>query len=136
MKPVRSARARWEVGLIGCAILIALIACGGAQDREPVVQVAGGSAARGESRFYTYGCTSCHTIPGIQGAEATVGPPLDDWADRWYIAGALVNEPDHLVRWIQAPQSVEPGTAMPDSGVPTDDARDMAAYLYTLRRDR
>jgi cytochrome c1 len=31
------------------------------------------------------------------------------------------------------PQSVEPGTAMPNLNVNEAAARDMAAYLYTLR---
>jgi cytochrome c2 len=35
-----------------------------------------------------------------------------------------------------SPQEMEPGTAMPDVGVTEADARDMAAYLYTLQRDR
>ncbi|PRY20191.1 hypothetical protein CLV70_12572 [Pseudosporangium ferrugineum] len=30
------------------------------------------------------------------------------------------------------PQAVEPGTAMPDLGVTSTDARDIAAYLFTL----
>jgi cytochrome c len=62
-----------------------------------------------------------------------VGPPLTMFAQRAYIAGQLPNEPDNLIRWIQDPQTVEPGTAMPDLGVDTSTARDMAAYLYTLR---
>jgi cytochrome c len=31
------------------------------------------------------------------------------------------------------PQSIEPGTAMPNLGVSDGRARDIAAYLYTLR---
>jgi cytochrome c1 len=49
------------------------------------------------------------------------------------VAGKLPNTPDQLVRWIQQPQAVEPGTAMPDLGVSLAEARDIAAYLYTLR---
>jgi cytochrome c1 len=49
------------------------------------------------------------------------------------IAGELPNSPDNLARWIQNPKSVEPGTAMPDLGLTTDQAQDVAAYLYTLR---
>jgi cytochrome c1 len=62
-----------------------------------------------------------------------VGPPLTMFAHRAYIAGQLPNQPENLVRWIQDPQGVEPGTAMPDLGVTPAVARDMAAYLYTLR---
>jgi cytochrome c1 len=38
-----------------------------------------------------------------------------------------------LIRWIETPQAIEPGTAMPNLGVTEQRARDMAAYLYTLR---
>jgi cytochrome c len=62
-----------------------------------------------------------------------VGPPLTMFARRAYIAGQLPNEPDNLIRWIRDPQAVEPGTAMPSLGVEPAVARDMAAYLYTLR---
>jgi cytochrome c len=62
-----------------------------------------------------------------------VGPPLTMFARRAYIAGQLTNQPDNLIRWIQNPQAVEPGTAMPNLGVIPEIARDMAAYLYTLQ---
>ena len=45
----------------------------------------------------------------------------------------LRNTPANLVRWIREPQAVVPGNAMPDMGVSEADARDIAAYLYTLR---
>jgi hypothetical protein len=38
-----------------------------------------------------------------------------------------------MLRWLRTPQEVNPRTAMPDLGVSERDARDMAAYLYTLR---
>jgi cytochrome c len=37
------------------------------------------------------------------------------------------------VQWITVPQSIEPNTAMPSLGVTEGQARDIAAYLYTLR---
>lgn len=92
----------------------------------------GGDAQRGRELIQQYGCGSCHTIPGVAGADATVGPPLDRWAERVYIAGTLPNEPGALVRWIIDPDSVEPGTAMPDLGVTPSEAQDIAAYLFTL----
>jgi cytochrome c2 len=67
------------------------------------------------------------------GAHSAVGPPLDRWAERHYIAGSLLNTPDNLIYWIRYPQAVEPGTAMPDLGVTEEDAAHMSAYLYTLR---
>ena len=47
-----------------------------------------------------------------------------------YIAGELPNSPENAIRWIRDPKRVEPGTVMPDLGVTTAEARDIAAYLY------
>lgn len=79
-----------------------------------------------------YGCVSCHTIPGVAGANATVGPPLDRLGDRTYIAGTLSNTPSNLSFWIQHPQAVHPGTAMPEMNVTPQDAAIIARYLETL----
>jgi cytochrome c1 len=49
------------------------------------------------------------------------------------IAGELPNTPNNLVHWIQSPKSVEPNTAMPELGLSEQEARDVAAYLYTLQ---
>jgi cytochrome c2 len=88
---------------------------------------------RGRVAIKKYGCGSCHTIPGIGGAEGLVGPPLAQIASRVYIAGVLPNEPDNMIRWIENPPAIDPKTAMPNMGVTVRDARDIAAYLYTLR---
>ncbi len=100
---------------------------------EPAVNVPGGDPTRGQGALLGYGCNSCHTIPGVSGTTATVGPPLTQFALRNYVAGVLPNTPDNLIKWIQDPQSIDPGTAMPNLGVSADAARDIAAYLYTLR---
>ena len=47
----------------------------------------------------------------------------------------LPNTPQNLIRWIQNPPAVDPLTAMPNVGVTQADARDIAAYLYTLRQE-
>ena len=110
-----------------------LVACASLQaSSEPGQIVGGGDAQRGVAAIQQYGCGSCHRIPGIPGAEALVGPPLDDWAERHYISGRLPNQPQFLVQWIRFPQEIEPGTAMPNMGVTDQEARDISAYLYTL----
>ena len=68
-------------------------------------------------------------ISGV-GADAMAAPPLDHFYARSYIAGRLPNTEQNLVNWIQDPQRIEPGTAMPSLGVTQDEARDIAAYLY------
>ena len=97
--------------------------------------IEGGDPRRGEIALRDYGCGACHAIPGIPGAVATVGPPLTNWAERAYIVGSLNNTPENLLRWLQMPQEIEPGSVMPDLDVTEQDARDMSAYLYTLRGD-
>ncbi|MDQ6626940.1 MAG: c-type cytochrome [Pseudomonadota bacterium] len=99
----------------------------------PAWRVVGGDARRGAALIEAYGCAGCHTVPGIRNANGNVGPPLTRFGDRTYIAGVLRNTPENLVRWIRVPQSVLPGNAMPDMGVTDAQARDIAAYLYTLR---
>jgi cytochrome c1 len=49
------------------------------------------------------------------------------------VGGEVPNIPENLVKWIMSPQSIEPATAMPTLGVNEQQARDTAAYLYTLR---
>ncbi len=93
----------------------------------------GGTPARGKAVIRRYGCAACHSIPGIAGANGQVGPPLDGIASRTHLAGQRPNTPDNLIRWIRDPQSIQPGTAMPELGVTEQDGKDIAAYLYTLR---
>ena len=92
-----------------------------------------GDAKRGKVALEQYACPTCHRIPGVVGEQAPVGPPLDRLALRQYLAGVLQNTPDNLVQWLRTPQELHPRTAMPNLGVSERDARDMAAYLYTLR---
>lgn len=108
----------------------ALLLCGCG---EPAPRtVADGDPSQGPALMRSYGCHSCHTIPGVVGAEALVGPPLIHWRRRVYIAGRVANTPENLVRWIMAPQAFDERTAMPDMGVTEAHARDIAAYLFTL----
>ena len=78
-------------------------------------------------------CGSCHRIPGIAGAEGTVGPPLDHFAGRKTIAGTLPNSPAGLVHFLQEPETVVKNGAMPNMALSQAQARQIAAYLYTLK---
>ncbi len=50
-----------------------------------------------------------------------------------YVIDRMRNTPPNLVRWLRDPQTVVPGNAMPNMHIDELDARDVAAYLYTLR---
>ena len=111
------------------AALLALAGC----SRDRVSVVAGGSVRRGAATVTEMGCGSCHAIAGITGAHGQVGPPLTGVGGRAILAGELPNTPANMIRWVRDPQAVEPATAMPNLGVTEQQARDIAAYLYTLR---
>ena len=122
--------------LLVIAGALGLAACGWFDEPgEPLIAVPGGDPAIGKDLIFEYGCHSCHSVPGVPSADAYVGPPLDAWAERRYIAGLLPNEPDNLVAWIVNPPRFEPNTAMPTLGVSEQEAADIAAYLYTLTDD-
>jgi cytochrome c2 len=87
----------------------------------------------GREKIAFYGCASCHSIPGIRGADGLVGPSLEHLASRAYIGGVLENTPENLIRWIQDPTAIDPQTAMPNVRVSRNDARAIAGYLHTLR---
>lgn len=101
--------------------------------RVPPRQVPDGNASAGPAAIQKYGCGSCHTIPGVAGADSLVAPPLIGYAERAFVGGVVPNNPDNLIQWIQNPQSINPESAMPALGVTDAEARDIAAYLYTLR---
>lgn len=120
--------------LLLLVITAALGACGGKNDNERIArELTGGDPSRGRRAIHNYGCDTCHTIPGILTANATVGPPLNQVGRRVYLAGRLENTPEHLMEWIKHPRRVDENTAMPETGVNDRDVRDIAAYLYTLR---
>jgi cytochrome c len=91
-----------------------------------------GDPERGGALVMKYGCPACHILP-VAGPEGMVGPSLDDMGGRSYIAGRFPNEEIWMSLWLQEPQELKPGTTMPDLNVNERDARDMAAYLATLR---
>jgi cytochrome c2 len=115
---------------------MAVMAVANACDRglEAVPRIApGGDAGRGRKLIQDFSCGACHRIPGVRGARGLVGPPLDLFAHRTFIGGQVPNTPQNLVRWVMDPHQVERGTAMPALGLDEQQARDVAAYLYTLR---
>ena len=128
-----AARGIARLALVGAITLAS--ACGGTSeaDAREAAALTGGDPSRGPDLMRKYGCQSCHTIPGVVGANGLVGPPLAGIASRSYIAGVLPNAPDNMLAWIRDPKSVDSKTAMPNTGVTPSDARHIAAYLYTLR---
>jgi cytochrome c2 len=121
------------------AVLLTLfvLALGGCDDRNRQTRTAiasfGGNSHRGAQLIARLGCGTCHSIPGVAGARGRVGPPLDNIGERTIVAGVLSNTPDNMIRWLEDPQRIVPGNAMPNMELNDHEARDVAAYLYTLR---
>jgi cytochrome c len=115
--------------------LAALIITNTVRDHETkaaaAVALTGGDPARAPALFRRYGCTGCHKIPGIPGADGRTGPPLAGLSKQVYVAGVLQNRSDNLVAWLVSPQTFSPQTAMPKTGISEKEARDLAAYLYS-----
>jgi cytochrome c len=99
---------------------------------DGAVALTGGDPERGLATIERVGCGACHAIPGARGASGRVGPSLAGFGTRAYIGGVAANQPEHLVRWLINPRALSPHSAMPALGLGAGEARDIAAYLYTL----
>jgi cytochrome c1 len=117
--------------LAGAGVLLAasLAACG----THEATPAGLGDPQQGRLIAMREACGSCHTVPGLQQADGLAGPPLTGFARRTMIGGMLANTPDNLVGWLRSPQAVVPRNAMPDLRLTDKQARDVAAYLETLR---
>ncbi|ARP67087.1 hypothetical protein A9K65_029860 [Mesorhizobium sp. WSM1497] len=94
-----------------------------------LVQAIGGDPQRAIPAMIRNGCGGCHEIPGVPGARGTVGPSLQGVVERGYI-GASRASPDAMMRWISRARDVDPNTAMPNTNLSPQEARDITAYLY------
>ncbi len=90
------------------------------------------SRSPGASEFQTDACSSCHQIRGTS-ARATVGPDLTHVASRSTLAALTIpNTPAELAAWITDPQSIKPGSRMPDLGLTRTEVAELVAYLEGL----
>jgi cytochrome c len=112
--------------MILAAVLV--LAAAGCERRE-TMERSGGDADRGRAALLKYGCTSCHSIPGIREVNS-VGPPLDNYSRRSHVAETLPNTPENLTLFLLDPAAVRPHTSMPDVGLSEKEARDITAYLF------
>ncbi|TPI32703.1 c-type cytochrome [Mesorhizobium sp. B3-1-6] len=137
---MRSDLARLIGGALAMSLLLAAVGLAALwTDRRDRVRhesdvATGGVGARAIPIMTANGCSGCHTIPGVPGAQGQVGPRLDgSLAGRVYIGGVLANNPENLIRWIRSAREINPHTAMPSMRITDQQARDIAAYLYGLR---
>ncbi len=116
------------VAVAGAGLIAA--ACGEAPSR--LVNLPEGDPPRGKAVIQRVGCGACHTIPGVRWPQGTVGPSLQGFADRRLIAGRFPNEPGTLALWVRNAPALIPETGMTPMPLTEEEARDVAAYLYTL----
>jgi cytochrome c len=122
--------------LLFSGLLLAILAVAGCSDgRRTTRAVAGGDPRLGREALHNYGCIACHAVPGertVGGLNSSVGPSLDSFSTRSFVAGSLANTDENLISWIVNPQAIRPGSAMPNLGVSETDARHITAFLYSL----
>lgn len=83
------------------------------------------AAARGKQLFYSkYGCHACH-IADYKSDKGYVGPALAGAGNRL--------TPVWIYEWLKDPDALRPGTLMPNPNLKDDEARDLTAFLMTLR---
>jgi cytochrome c len=116
----------------GALLVLAALTSGCAKE-EPVSRVAGGDPERGRLLVQQYQCAACHFIPEVQGPNGDAGPSLESMGRLSYIAGSIPNQPENMIRFLQNPPAVKPGTLMPALGITDDEARHMAAFMYSLK---
>ncbi len=98
---------------------------------QPHAQPANAKQAIGRGLFVGLTCSSCHTIKG-SGATASkdVGPDLTHLADRDTLAaGVIANTPENLRQWLADPNSIKPGSYMPDLHLSSQQLDALVAYL-------
>ena len=100
--------------------------------RDPGVVPETADELRGARDFRTKTCIACHAIGGMRDPSGTA-PDLTHFAGRTTIgAGVLPMGHDNIARWLRDPQSVKPGSHMPDLNLTDAEVDDLTGYLETL----
>ena len=122
-----------RAGLTAGTLLVCAVLASGCTKEAPASRVAGGDPERGRLLVQQYQCAACHFIPEVQGPNGDAGPSLQAMGRMSYIAGSIPNQPENMIRFLQNPPAVKPGTLMPALGISNEEARHMAAFMYSLK---
>ena len=99
------------------------------EQAEPHPGPTSAAAEQGREIFLGRTCSRCHAIKGTP-ADGDVGPDLTHLGTRQTIAaGAATNTPDTLTRWLHNPDSIKPGSNMPNLQLTDDEVNKLVAYL-------
>ncbi len=113
-------------------MLLALLATACADKGGGPREIAGADPARGLEVAERVGCAACHRSPGVEWPSGAAGPSLEGFGGSPLIAGRFPNQPDRLAQWVRNAPSMAPETGMPAMPITEAEARDVAAWLYTL----
>jgi cytochrome c1 len=113
----------------GCVLLTAAACQNATVHQQPI---AGADAGRGRQVIERVACGACHIIPGVSWPRGRVGPSLEGFAGQALVAGRFPNRPEIVAQWVRNAPSLAPQTGMPPIPMTEQEARDVAAYLYTL----
>lgn len=75
------------------------------------------------------GCVTCHTFSAMAEATGLVGPPLDEFEKRSYIAGTLPNTDENLIQFLMHPQDFNNESAMPNLDLTRAEAATLTHFL-------
>lgn len=105
---------------------------------QPAAGYTSSEVRAGASLFTYYACASCHYLRGVNGTgtqpSVDYAPNLTHIGSRSLLAaGAVSNTPAHMEQWLLNPDTVKPGVHMPNFQLSEAQARDLSAYLESLR---
>lgn len=108
-----------------------LSACGASPVEAPLAEDA--AIERGKAAAERLGCGACHDMPGIDWPKGRTGPSLAGFGDRALIAGSLPNRTARLAEFVRDAPALVPESGMPAVPMQDGEARDIAAWLSSLR---
>ena len=91
-----------------------------------------GNAAAAKAHMEKYACQACHVIPGM-GEGGALGPDLTGFAVRTTLNGRVQKNPQAVAAYLLNPTAVDAQTSMPAVGLSEEEAKDIAAFLETLK---
>jgi cytochrome c len=113
-----------------------LSACVETFNYERGASMTGGDPQAGKQKIVLHDCHSCHEIPGVTVNADRRGPSLKHWARQSSIIKKWPNTPDSLEDFLQHPERMLHGNGLKSemtmSSVKAGDAKDIAAYLYSI----
>jgi cbb3-type cytochrome oxidase cytochrome c subunit len=92
---------------------------------------AGGNAAKGKEIVESVGCLACHSVGDQTKVRALRGSSYDIAPELTRVGSKVT--PDWIYDWIRNPRHYNPTTKMPNLRLTEGEARDVTAYLSSLK---